>query len=178
MSVKNFITVLRGMVNLNGSKEVSEAVSGNIDTSPIEINTTKYKWSDMNRVMKNSLPLDNTTILPLDTHYWVPEAQTYHSAISHFKNNGGNDIYQGDAKDCEDYALDMMNFFQNQCGINSVGFVYDGDSQHSYNVVIYNDADGLRATLFEPNFWSLEGGEVEATERDGKYSVHTSTVLL
>lgn len=178
MQIRQLIQQLRGVVNLNGSKEVLEVVSGNNNGPYIEINTTKYKWSDINREINNNLPLDNATILPLDTHYWVPDGETYRNAVSHFKNNGGNDIYQGDAKDCEDYAINFLNFFQNQSGINSVGFVYDGDSRHSYNVVIYNDADGLRATLFEPNFWSLDGGEVDATDRDGKYSVHTSTVLL
>jgi len=175
MQISNLIRQLRGLVNLGGGATVEEAVSGG--TTP-RVRTTKMDGHTVRSALNQQLGAKNMTVLPLDSHYWVPEREGFNRLVRLYRDEIGENIYQGDAYDCDNYALDMMNFFQNQCGINSVGFVYDGDSRHSYNVVIYNDADGLRATLFEPNFWSLDGGEVEATERDGKYSVHTSTVLL
>jgi hypothetical protein len=142
------------------------------------VKTTKHGGGDVRHAIHQQIGAKNMKLLPLDSHYWVPEEQSYHRLVNLYRDEIGENIYQGDAYDCDNYALDMMNFFQNQLGINSVGFVYDGDSQHSYNVVVYESTDGLNVRLFEPNFWSLAGGEVDPTDTNGKYSVHTSTVLL
>jgi hypothetical protein len=174
MKLRQLIHQLRGIVNLGGGTQLD---GGSTGLTP-RVHTTKMDGHTVRSVLNQQLGAKNMTTLPLDSHYWVPEREGFNRLVNVYRDEIGANIYQGDAYDCDNYALDMMNFFQNQSGINSVGFVYDGDSQHSYNVVIYNDADGLRATLFEPNFFSLDGGEVEATDTDGRYSVHTSTVLL
>jgi hypothetical protein len=174
MQISTLIRQLRGIVNLGGGTQLDGGFTG---LTP-RVKTTKMGGHTVRSALNKQLGAKNMATIPLDSHYWVPEREGFNQLVTTYRDEIGANIYQGDAYDCDNYALDMMNFFQNQCGINSVGFVYDGDSRHAYNVVIYNDADGLRATLFEPNFWSLGGGEVEATDRDGKYSVHTSTVLL
>jgi len=174
MQISTLIRQLRGLVNLGGGTQLDAPSEGLTPT----VKTTKMDGHTVRSALNQQLGATNMTTLPLDSHYWVPEREGFNKLVRLYRDEIGENIYQGDAYDCEEYALDMMNFFRSQCGINSVGFIYDGDSRHSYNVVIYNDADGLRATLFEPNFWSLDGGEVEATDTNGKYSVHTSTVLL
>lgn len=182
MQIKQLIRQLRGVINLGGGTTVDDVVDGRSAATTPRVKTVKTDRPSVIGEIQTEFGLsggtDGTTILPLDSHYWVPEEQSFHKLLNLYRDEIGRNIYQGDAYDCDNYALDLMDFFQNQCGVNSVGFVFDGDSQHAYNIAVHGTPDGFRATLIEPNFFSLDGGEVEPTDSDGKYSVGTSTILL
>ena len=182
MRVKQLIRQLRGLINLGGGTSVEDVAGGDSVVTTPRVKRVKVGRQDVLEAIESGLDVSGgkggVTVLPLDSHYWVPEEQTFHELMNLYRDEIGRNIYQGDAWDCEEYSIAMMNMFRNQHGINSVGFVFDGDSQHAYNVVVHSTTDGLRATLVEPNFFSLDGGEVDPTDSDGKYSVGTSTILL
>lgn len=185
MEVKKLLRELRGVINLGGGTSVDEALDSGFAATTPRVRRVKVDQKDVMETIQRDIGVSGdergVTVLPLDSHYWVPEERSYRELLSNYKNEIGDNIYQGDAYDCDNYALDLMNFFQNQCGVNSVGFVYDGDSAHAYNIVVHSTPNAdkeLRATLLEPNFWSMNGGEVEPTDSDGYYSVQSSTVLI
>jgi len=195
MQLRQLIQQLRGLVNLGGGTQLEDLSGGSTprvagQNDPLQsgssvhdpqvngVKTTKHSGSEVRGAVQQQIGAKNMKLLPLDSHYWVPEEQSYHRLVNLYRDEIGENIYQGDSYDCDNYSINFLNFFQNEYGVNSVGFVFDGDSQHSYNVVVYESTDGLNVRLFEPNFFSMDGGEVDPTDTDGYYSVHTSTVLL
>jgi len=175
-NLQNFISELRGLVNLGGGRQVSELDGGSGDKTPT-LRTTKMGWAGISEAIGKFAGSD-TKILSLDSHYWVPEERSFNQLVSYWKNTDGSNIYQGDSYDCEDFAIGFMNLARNRTGANSVGLVYDGDSSHAYNIIVFNSTDALNAMLFEPNFFSpnMSGGFVEPD--DDIYTPETATILI
>jgi len=173
--MRKLIEKLRGLINLGGGYTVDEVIEGKSFDTP-RVKTRKVSSLDLHTALREQIDLSNATVLPMDTHYWVPNGRGFRKILSYHKKNAGQNVYQGDAYDCENYAIELLNTFQNRTAVNSVGLVYDGSSGHAYNIAVYDGVDGLRATLIEPNFFSMNGGEVQANGNE--YTPKQSTVFL
>ncbi len=80
--------------------------------------------------------------LYLDKKYWIPDMLELLDLIAEWKKKRVE--YVKDRFDCEDFAR-AFKCFMTENGINSVGYVIDWLSRHSYNLVVSDEV-----YIFEP----------------------------